>query len=360
MTSAELLARALCRHAPAPPSVAVLIGGLARGFTKPERWRSLRTNVLESLGAPVELLLYLKEFREPGPPSAKWRPPASSTQNASWEPDGDGALDAAIAELRPTMVRVDRDGGTEARLRSQYNRTCVARSSRHATDSKASLGPVDRPLQPMGMQMGYWHTMKRLWAMMCEREAARTLRFDRVMYARPDLVHYLGMGPYCLYQPATVYHSIGDDCGEHWKRSTPRFAQICRQVGGSDFWWLGPRNYAEFVASTLDRLLSCHTFLGMNEELFPSEGARFAREAGLTFVRSGGLLGASFIQRAAAPALVVQGVGSAVKDVASHIELLQLMYNESRPLKLPRHAAAASTHTARGKGNRRAASSEVE
>ena len=326
--------------------MAVLIGGLARGFAKPERWRSLRSNVLESLGAPdVELLLYLKEFREAGPPSAKWRPPASSAHNASWEPDGEAALNQAIAELGPTMVKIDRDGGTEARLRLQYNRTCVARSSHRDNES---LGTVNRQLQPIGLQMGYWHTMKRLWSMLREREVARRVRFELVMFARPDLVHYLSMGPYCLYRPATVYHSIGDDCGEHWKRSTPRFAQICRQVGGSDFWWVGPRSYAEFVASTLDRLLSCHVYLAMNEDLFPSDGARFARESGLTFVRSGGLLGASFIQRAAAPALVVQGVGGAVKDVASHIELLQLMYNESRPLKPSRHAAGSMAESQHG------------
>ena len=107
---------------------------------------------------------------------------------------------------------------------------------------------------------------------------------------------------------------------------------------------MAPRSYAEFVALTLDRLLNCSLHIGMNEELFSNGGARFARETGLGFHRSGGLLGASLIQRAAAPALAVQGVGSAVKDVAAHIELLQLMYNESRPptshMQRHRHDAA--------------------
>eukprot|EP00966_Prymnesium_polylepis_P274354 6338296-Prymnesium_polylepis.1 len=63
-SDAPLLAGTLCRNDPAPPpSIAVCVGGLARGFAKAERWRSLRRNILESLGAPdLELLLYLKEF----------------------------------------------------------------------------------------------------------------------------------------------------------------------------------------------------------------------------------------------------------------------------------------------------------
>lgn len=234
-SDAASLARALCRNVAQPPSIVVLVGGLSRGFAKPERWRSLRRNVLESLGTPdTELLLYLKTFRDEGPPSPKWRP--TSGISTSWAPDSEDSLMQVIAELKPTMVRFDRDAGVEARLRLQYNRTCVSRQGGAA--EQAFLGEEGRPLQLSGIQVGYWHTMQRLWSMVRERERQRALNstiarvasFDQVMFAPPDLIHFLSVGPYCMYRRETVYHSIGDDCGELFHRSTPRFSQICRQV----------------------------------------------------------------------------------------------------------------------------------
>ena len=278
------LSQTLCHNSRTPPpAVAVLVGGLARGFTRPERWRSLQRNVLGSLGVPdFELILYLKEFREKGPPSAKWRPPYERNLSAGSEPDDHGALHRVINYLAPTLFKIDQDEGVENRLRVYHNRTC---GRTHASKAREKIiGPEDRELRHPGVQMGYWHTLKHLWAMVKEREEIRGSLFDMSIFLRPDLVHYLGIGPWCLYRPRTIYHSVGDDCGELFKRSTPRFVQYCATVGASDFIWVAPRAYLEFVATTLDRILSCNLWFPMNEMLFTVEGEKFARESGLTFV----------------------------------------------------------------------------
>ena len=61
--------------------------------------------------------------------------------------------------------------------------------------------------------MGHWHTLSRLWAMLGTREQARSSKFLRLMFLRPELLHVLPIGPHCLYDPGTpVYHLVGRDC----------------------------------------------------------------------------------------------------------------------------------------------------
>ncbi|KAL1527535.1 hypothetical protein AB1Y20_008924 [Prymnesium parvum] len=328
LSQAQLLARALCKNdARPPPHTALLVGGLSRGFTLPERWLSLQRNVIDALGNPnTELLLYLKVFHGDAPPSAKWRPRAGSNMSADFEVDSTSALELVVRTLAPAAVVIDRYAQREPSLRWQRNRTCVARG---AADG-IGLGPERRELLWPAVQLGYWHTLKQLWQMLCQRETARAATFEQVMFLRPDLVHFLSVGPYCLYRPKTVYHSMGDDCHELQHVSTPRFAKICRQKGGADFWWMAPRIYAEHAAQTLDRLMNCTTFFSMNEDFFYHDSRPFAADAGLTFVRTSGLLGASLVQRPAAPVTAVQGVGGALGLLAQHVELMALLYNESR------------------------------
>lgn len=162
-------ARALCRHNRSEaPATAILIGGLARGFTLPERWLSLQRNVIESLGNPdSELLLYLKVFKDRGPPSAKWRPANTDKSEATFKMDAEGELDQVIGALAPSMVTIDREEGLESVLRLRHNHTCVHRGGQGTADSQ--LGPERRELRYPGVQLGYWHTLQGLWTMLRER-----------------------------------------------------------------------------------------------------------------------------------------------------------------------------------------------
>ena len=327
-TEAAQLGQALCEvHKPDSPSVAFLVGGLSRGFSKPIRWLSLKRNILEAFGVPpqrYELLLYLKEY-DLGPPSVKWQVGGNDSRNRSiYAADPRAELEQAIAALAPAEVHIDEDQDCDSRMRRRHDATCIART----ISSSVPIGNVTAPLPPAGL--GYWHTLDQLWKMLLRRETKRGAPFELVMFARPDLVHFLSVGPHCLYDRNVVYTSIGDDCNDLIGRTGIKFTQKCKLFSSSDFWFLAPRKYVEHLAGTLDRLMSCHITFQWNEDVFAREGPRVAGALGFKHMRHLGMLGGSLLQRRGPPSLSVQGVGANLDALGRHVDLVKLLYNASR------------------------------
>ena len=326
------LGQALCKNEPNTPSIAFLVGGLARDFAQPIRYLSLKRNIIEAFGLPrhrFDLLLYLKNF-DYGPPSSKWHAGGLHGRNRStFHANRPTALDKAMEILQPAAVRILSDMERDARhilsLEREHNRTCVARIE---SSRAASLGNVSLARLPQGL--GLWDTLDQLWAMLIRQEQKRGDRYEQVMFLRPDLVHFLSMGPYCLYRRDTVYSSTGDDCGNLAGRTKSTvFRQKCMIFSSSDFWFLGPRAYAKFILGTLNRILSCRQYYGWNEDVFVRDGKNAARALGFRYHGHRGMLGASFIQRRVQPRLSVQGIGAAVESVVEHVDLDALLYNST-------------------------------
>uniref|UniRef100_A0A7S3ETI8 Uncharacterized protein n=1 Tax=Haptolina ericina TaxID=156174 RepID=A0A7S3ETI8_9EUKA len=214
--------------------VGILVGGLERGLlTNRILWEPLARSVRQFDGA-AELIMYLKM--------------ADSSTNTDWQTNtnsasGTGSPSAhkqALEALRPVTLDLDHRVNTTSMMQAHLHSKCGNKQG-HGL-SLASLG--------------YFETLYRLWLLVERREKERGVRFDSLMFLRPDLVHLLPMGARCQYDSAAIYHSAGADC--HWSAPWPG---PCHHMSGLDFWFLGPRPYFEFMAELLLRLLhTCNSY----------------------------------------------------------------------------------------------------
>ena len=288
------------------PDVAILVGGIERGFLQtPRLWLSLKRNVLDQF-APrsYELLLFLKTFEWEVPES--WRPsqPKGSDGQSGAAVEANGAAQA-LQVLRPAAVEFATS--SEVDELEQQLLACGKRSNNGT-----------RPM------LGYFFTLQSLWRLATKRENERNRRYEVVMFVRPDLIHYLGCGAHCLYDARrTVYHSIGADCAFTVFASDA----LCPRFSGIDFWWLGPRRYAEHLAGSLQRMLECrHAY--NNEEVLTSGLQHAHKELGLQVeAHEASFLGASVVWRSAGrPKGGVQGIGRLAALNRSQQGLLGLVY----------------------------------
>ena len=111
----------------------------------------------------------------------------------------------ALRQLAPAAVRIDLDSDTVPRLSREVAQTCRQQRSLRLSDSA----------------LGYFHTLKALWQLMAGREAERGRTFEQLMFVRPDLVHWLPMGPHCLFRRSVVHHSMGATCAKEVGRVPP-------------------------------------------------------------------------------------------------------------------------------------------
>ena len=179
----------------------------------------------------------------------------------------------ALRQLAPAAVRIDLDSDTVPRLSREVAQTCRQQRSLRLSDSA----------------LGYFHTLKALWQLMAGREAERGRTFEQLMFVRPDLVHWLPMGPHCLFRRSVVHHSMGATCAKEVGRVPPHSVDgvssnrvgMCALYAGFarlrtdrarawqsaieaqircnrlDFWFLAPRPYFVVLAGILDAALAC-------------------------------------------------------------------------------------------------------
>ena len=296
---------ALCPMAK-EPDVAILVGGIERGFLQtPRLWLSLKRNVLDQFAPRTyELLLFLKTFEWEVPES--WRPlqPKGSDGQPAPAMPSNGAAQA-LQVLRPAAVEFATS--SEVDELEQQLLACGKRSNNGT-----------RPM------LGYFFTLQSLWRLVTKRENERNRRYEVVMFARPDLIHYLGCGAHCLYDARrTVYHSIGADCAFTVFASDA----LCPRFSGIDFWWLGPRRYAEHLAGSLRRMLECrHAY--NNEEVLTSALQQARKELGLQVeAHDASFLGASVVWRSGGrPKGGIQGIGRLAALNRSQRGLPELVY----------------------------------
>lgn len=306
----------------ASPDIAVLVGGLERGFLHwPRLWLSLQKNVLDVLAPSYELFLYLKMF-EANTYDDAWLPLDPSSSRG----DHDGQLlklprgplsdvHTAIAALRPVSVEFEnRSYSMLLEEKRQLTKLGYCAKSR-------SMEVQEHVLRRM---LGHAGTLKRLWQLALQRETKRGQRYEAVMYFRPDLIHYLSCGPLCLYEPRrAVYHSVGADCAFTLFGDDPE----CWLVSGIDFWWLGPRDYAQYLGGAHQRLRSCLSAATSVEGLYV-EALENAQALGLRVEKhSASYLGASVLRREGGLSRSgVQGIGRLELLNRTHQGLPQLAY----------------------------------
>ena len=154
----------------------------------------------------------------------------------------------ALEVLRPTAVEFANQSEVDA-LQLRLSRC-----------HKYTPGDGIRPM------LGYLHTLQQLWRLTTKREKERGSPFEVVMFMRPDMIHYFSCGANCLYEaPTTVYHSVGSDCA--FTVYAGGRDSLCGQFSGLDFCWLGPRRYAGYLGSSLERMLSCGRAYVSNEHV---------------------------------------------------------------------------------------------
>ena len=85
------------------------------------------------------------------------------------------------------------------------------------------------------------------------------------------------------------------------------------------------------MVRTFDHVMSCKASHDWNEDVYVNEGPLLAKRLGYRFMKSQGFLGGSLIQRSTLPSLAAQGIGAGLHSMATHVDLLKLVYNATNP-----------------------------
>ena len=214
----------------APPLVAFLIAGEARGFA--ERYAaSLKKYVLDDFGAHPDSALLLVLTGAERRNETTW---ASLRR----------ALRPAVVEFVPDAARPGLPLESHyARL--HHNLSLPGWPSQNATGlhHKASRGFYECVNGTRWADAAYaaavdrwWGTMRLALNLLEARERAIGRPYDFVFFARPDVRYLSGFGPWCGYDATTWYS------GGH---------------GAPDMLWYMPRGVAADVLNSLDALYGC-------------------------------------------------------------------------------------------------------
>ncbi|KAJ8598792.1 hypothetical protein CTAYLR_010189 [Chrysophaeum taylorii] len=244
----------------APPLTAFLVGGLARGFSQPSRFLSLRRSVVD-WQAPSEIFVVVKTPDKP--PDNGWvgtRP--------TFAPEDPAALARARDSLGPAAFEVLDEGASSISF-ERWATTCAQLRN---DDPKTMFNN-----RMVGVH-GYWSTTRRLIALLRAHENATARKFERLVFSRPDLVYYRTAGPWCGFGDRMIYHSAGADCD----LVMPANVQ-CERASGVDFWWTAPRAYADVLYRVAARVLDCSIKVSNNERALLFYARNDAEQAGLEF-----------------------------------------------------------------------------
>ena len=194
-----------------PPRVAILLGGLARTFSRTLVYQTLRGHMIMPLGAASSVLfahLRLGDVR--GMTGAKGKDFSATIRTSA--KDVMGALEALGAAPENVVVAENSGVGPPSCSGSggMYDRRAADR--REPANSSASEA-VRRPAStcdnyglPCSQHIidGMLATRAALYRMVVRHEQRHSMRFDTLIYARPDLVALLPWLPWCFYDPHTA------------------------------------------------------------------------------------------------------------------------------------------------------------
>lgn len=185
-----------------PPRVAICLAGHARTFTHRLVHRSFKDNVVDSLGAPSVLFAYLKHSDRSGHAFHR-----SLVRNN-------------VAHVRQALRTVGldeqrEDDAVRVRLIRGSRHLPYARChsydggmrQRHAADRLGKLSNRFNTTSYLQSLLGQLDNRNTCVTMVARYESRARREFDWVLYARPDLLWYRPIRPYCFHNlSATVSH----------------------------------------------------------------------------------------------------------------------------------------------------------
>jgi len=206
----------------AAPRMAFMVVGMPRGFLSEGGYKLFAERVVRSFAAHTasRVFLHLK----------------MGAEKAQWD-----ALANATSELlHPATVSTPREESSGQEVYRDVHRR-AARGEPLSTSTP--LHPEcfwrdEAPHYPLSQARVWWSTMNDGWQVVVEYEIKASVRFDAVVFTRPDLFWEANMGPWCAYDLGTMAAEWSGQWYTPAGSLTP------------DMFWVLPRRTAAAVLST--------------------------------------------------------------------------------------------------------------
>ena len=208
------------KHHSARPTVAYIIAGQARSFLDERGWLTYYQHVIKSFysGPGSRVFLHLKLGRGP-------------SLDRRWQ-----ELAKVVEGLRPAVVHttLERDADLRASL--------FERDSHAGGPGRGKLlhpecfWPDIAPHFVLSRARTWWLKMAQAWESVERYESEQNMRFQAVVFSRPDITFERAMGPWCAYDLERQWYAP-------WGEMTP------------DMFWIFPRAIAARVLTTWTKVV---------------------------------------------------------------------------------------------------------
>ena len=206
----------------AAPRIAFMVVGMPRGFLSEGGYKLFVERVIRSFAAhsASRVFLHLK----------------MGAEKTQWD-----ALANATSELlHPATVSTPREEGSGQEVYRDVHRR-AARGEPLSTSTP--LHPEcfwrdEAPHYHLSKARVWWSTINDGWQRVVEYEQTKAVRFDAVVFTRPDLFWEANMGPWCAYDLGTMAAELNGQWYTPAGSLTP------------DMFWVLPRRTAAAVLST--------------------------------------------------------------------------------------------------------------